>query len=186
MRTPPGPRAGANAGNRAPSSQSGERHGNAQLTDKHVAQIRRAAASGKFSVQRIADYYGISRQHCTRIIKGEARVTPQTIAERAAASEVPDPLTMFWALDVIDGKPWQPPGLYATAAEHAELARLLRPADGSSFATGEALTRLRELVAVLRARRTAGAEPMSDGEMFGEGGVWQRWYAPPAPPRPAR
>ncbi len=48
----------------------GETHGNTRLSKANIADIRRRGENGDVH-QRIADDYGVSRRHVSRIIKGE-------------------------------------------------------------------------------------------------------------------
>jgi transcriptional regulator with XRE-family HTH domain len=46
-----------------------------QLTDDEIGGIRAVAAEGGLSLQQIAARYGTSRQHVSRIVRGEQRVS---------------------------------------------------------------------------------------------------------------
>ena len=45
----------------------------ARLTGSDVGDIRAATAEGGLSLQQIAEQYGTSRQHVSRIVRGEQR-----------------------------------------------------------------------------------------------------------------
>lgn len=53
--------------------QSGEKNPAAKLTDREVAEIRLAYATGGFTQQQLADKYGISFQSVSKIVRGERR-----------------------------------------------------------------------------------------------------------------
>jgi len=55
------------------SDQFGERHPSWRLTNKQIAEIRNAYASGGFRQVDLAERYGVSRPHISLIISGKKR-----------------------------------------------------------------------------------------------------------------
>lgn len=53
--------------------QSGERNPAAKLTNNEVAQIRLAYSKGGYTMQQLADRYGVSFQHISKLIRGSRR-----------------------------------------------------------------------------------------------------------------
>ena len=54
-------------------NQYGEKNPAAKLTNKQVAEIRLAYACGGYSQQELAQRYGVSSQHISRIVRGDGR-----------------------------------------------------------------------------------------------------------------
>ena len=53
--------------------EHGERNPAAKLTDNQVGQIRQAYAEGGYTMQALADRFGVRCQHVSRLIRGERR-----------------------------------------------------------------------------------------------------------------
>lgn len=54
--------------------QSGQRNPNAKLTNKQVAEIRLAYATGGYTQEQLAKKYDVSFQYISKIVRGESRV----------------------------------------------------------------------------------------------------------------
>jgi hypothetical protein len=53
--------------------QYGQRNPAAKLTDNQIAQIRLAYAKGGYTMERLADRFGVRFQHISRIVRGQRR-----------------------------------------------------------------------------------------------------------------
>ena len=51
----------------------GENHGKCFLTDNEIKDIRDKYSTGRFSQQKLADEYLVSRQHIGKILRGQRR-----------------------------------------------------------------------------------------------------------------
>jgi hypothetical protein len=76
--------------------QSGERNNAARLRDRAVAQIRLAYHHGGFTMQQLADRFGVSVQHISKIVRGLRRAKqggPQIHSDQRHCGANRDPLT---------------------------------------------------------------------------------------------
>ena len=77
--------------------QRGEKNPAAKLRDNQVAQIRNAYAAGGFTMQALADRFGVSVQHVSKIVKGQRRAAQlgpiATAADLRHSVSERDPIT---------------------------------------------------------------------------------------------